>query len=166
MTHIRRQLTLFVSPTESRAIDMIRRQFNPVQHALIDSHVTLCRDDELLRLDLVLANMVRLRQAPIPIRFGPVRRVAGGAGVLLPAVAPYLPYQQLREQVLRGVVDSPAQPEPHITLIHPRNATCTDEQFARIQAMDLPTGLLFRTVSLIEQVDGGLWQTSLTVQLG
>ena len=49
--------------------------------------------------------------------------------------------------------------EHHITLMHPRNSICTDEIFKNIQETDLPSSLTFDNISLIEQVDGGEWQT-------
>jgi len=50
MAKIRRQLTLFIDQGDAQIIEMIRAEFNPLQHQLIKSHVTLCREDELNRL--------------------------------------------------------------------------------------------------------------------
>ena len=48
---------------------------------------------------------------------------------------------------------------PHVTLIHPRNGTCTDQVFADIAAtVNSPFRWTFREVMLIEQEDGGVWQ--------
>ena len=41
----RKQLTLFVKDVQAKAIEAIRRQYNPEQYALIKAHVTLCRED-------------------------------------------------------------------------------------------------------------------------
>ena len=43
----RRQLTLFVPHAEAAPIEALRATLDPVQHALIAAHVTLCREDEL-----------------------------------------------------------------------------------------------------------------------
>lgn len=42
MSH-RLQLTLFVPPQQAASIEAIRQTVNPLQYALIKSHVTLCR---------------------------------------------------------------------------------------------------------------------------
>jgi hypothetical protein len=43
--------------------------------------------------------------------------------------------------------------------MHPRNSTCIDMIWEHIQTQDLPTALLFDTISLIEQRGGGRWTT-------
>jgi hypothetical protein len=45
----------------------------------------------------------------------------------------------------------------HITLIHPRNSTCTDAIFEQIKELKFPTVLEFGKISLIEQRNGGKW---------
>lgn len=154
---VRRQLTLFVPSRVAEEIEAVRRRFNPAQQALIDSHVTLCREDELEPLEPVLANLAMLCAAPISIRFGPVCRFQQGAGLMLPAANNNEPYHQLRAAVLAGTATSLRMPAPHITLMHPRNATCTDEIFALVQRMAFPTEVLFQEICLIEQIDGGPW---------
>ena len=157
-SNTRRQLTLFVEPAEAEAIEQIRRRFNPVQHALIAAHVTLCREDELEPLEQLLANLAELSFSPITIDFGPVIRFSEGCGVMLPAVGANTAFHQLRRQILRGLTDNPRNAEAHITLMHPRNAVCTDEIFAQIQTSQLPRRLVFSTVSLIEQELHQPWQ--------
>jgi hypothetical protein len=44
---IRRQLSLYVPEPIATRLEAVRRVLDPVQHALIPAHVTLCRDDEL-----------------------------------------------------------------------------------------------------------------------
>lgn len=56
-----------------------------------------------------------------------------------------------------GVVDKPRRQEPHITLMHPRNSNCTDKIFEIIENVNLPTQLNFKTISLIEQINGRQW---------
>jgi hypothetical protein len=154
---IRRQLTLFVPPHDATVIEAIRSRYNPVQRALIDSHVTLCREDELADLDRVLQNLQHCVPM-VTIGFGMALRSEGGKGVLLPAMAGQDDFQRLRETILAGVVNTPRRLEAHITLMHPRNATCTDAIFEEIRAYALPAQITFNTVSLIEQVDGGPWR--------
>ena len=43
----RKQLTLFLEASEAESIERIRKEFNPKQFALIKSHITLCREDEI-----------------------------------------------------------------------------------------------------------------------
>lgn len=42
----RQQHTLFVDDKDKSAIERIRATFNPSQQQLIESHLTLCREDE------------------------------------------------------------------------------------------------------------------------
>jgi hypothetical protein len=161
---IRRQLTLFVPPHDATAIETIRSRYNPVQRALIDSHVTLCREDELVALDRVVQNLQNILLR-VTIDFGAVVRTEGGKGVLLPAIGGQETFQRLRKAVLAGVVEAPRQHEAHITLMHPRNSTCTDAIFDEICTLTLPKQLAFNAVSLIEQVDGGPWQILQTTAL-
>ncbi|MCC6414034.1 MAG: 2'-5' RNA ligase family protein [Saprospiraceae bacterium] len=154
----RLQLTLFADEIVSENIEFIRRTFNPEQHALIGAHVTLCREDELEPLEKVMANLEALEFAPITIHFGKPVRFSDEKGVLLPAIGNNTPFFILRELVLNGVVETPRKHEPHLTLIHPRNATCTDAIFEKIQKIDLPESLTFTKISLIEQEMGEKWQ--------
>lgn len=162
---IRQQLTLFVSPKDSKEIENIRRQFNPKQYHLIDSHVTLCREDEIENISFILDILQQLDTSKITIRFGQTTRFDNGFGVLLPALSDNEEFQQLRLKILTGLGMTVRRHEPHITLMHPRNSTCTDEIFKEIQKINLPTSLSFDTISLIEQVDGGQWQILMKYKL-
>ena len=161
----RTQLTLFVSENVSAAIEAIRRQYNPVQHSLIAAHVTLCREDELLDIEKVLQNLNQLSFPAITIRFGTPERFDEGKGVLLPALEENTAFQELRKAVLKGVIEQPRNHQPHITLMHPRNATCTDEIMENIRKSDLPSEIEFGHISLIEQIDGGKWSIIQTFHL-
>jgi 2'-5' RNA ligase superfamily len=152
------QLTLFVSEKDSLQIEKIRQQFNPAQYALIKSHVTLCREEELEQLERVIDNLEKLEHEAITIEFGSAVRFANGAGVLLPAIGKHDEYHQLRKKILCGITDKPGTPEPHITLMHPRNSLCTAEVFEQIKGRTLPAKLTFSTISLIEQEPGMKWQ--------
>lgn len=157
--YIRRQLTLFAEPADAKAIEAIRGTFNPEQRRLIDCHVTLCREDELSDLEIVIDNLCKLESRPLTIRFGKPVRFGEGKGVLIPGEGPNEEFHRLRKMALKGLTDSPRHHEPHITLIHPRNAACTDAMFETIRSMDWPAQLEFRKIALIEQADGGAWAT-------
>ena len=161
----RLQLTLFVDDECSKDIEYIRSKYNPQQHALIKGHVTLCREDELDEIELVKANLLQLKTEPIEISFGLPIRFATGNGVLLPATGPNTVFQELRKQVLKGAIDRPRLHEAHITLMHPRNSTCTDSIFQAIEKTALPSVLTFNKISLITQVNDRPWQVLATYEL-
>lgn len=156
--YIRRQLTLFVAGDDAAFIEAIREQYNPLQKALIDCHVTLCREDEIEALDKVIANLAVLRQPPITISFNPPIRFADGKGVLIPAAKNNHAFHELRQAILRNAVSGVRPHEPHITLMHPRNSTCTNEIFEAIGRHPYPKSLHFHKISLIEQANGGVWK--------
>lgn len=155
---IRRQLTLFVNPKEAQEIEAVRKRFNPMQQELIDSHVTLCREDEIENLDAIIDNLKKLATLAISISFGRATRFENGKGVLLPALGENEAYHQLRSKILTGVLETIRRPEPHITLMHPRNSSCTDEVFEEIQKLYFPSKIVFTQISLIEQIDGAKWR--------
>lgn len=153
----RRQLTLFVSG-DNGTIEKIRSQFNPVQHKLISAHVTLCREDEIIHIDRVIKNIELIKSDdPLKITFDKVDRFEEGKGVLIPAKAENNEFHDLRKKILKGVCELPRLHRPHITLMHPRNSTCTDNIFNQIRQYKLPTELSFDKISLIEQENGGQW---------
>lgn len=157
--NIRRQLTLFVDKKDASEIESIRKKFNPKQQQLIDSHVTLCREDEIANIDKALDSLQNLDTSTITIQFGQVTKFDNNKGVLLPAFGDNEQFHQLRVKILTALNMPVRHHEPHITLMHPRNSSCTDEIFEEIGSVNLPTSLKFDTVSLIEQIDGGQWQT-------
>lgn len=165
MSNKRIQLTLFACEQEAEAIEKIRRKFNPAQYALIRSHVTLCREDELESIETAMQTLARLNHPCILIDFAPAKRFAEGKGLLIPARADNLQFQQLRAVVLQDINSHPRIHEPHITLIHPRNGTCTDAIFEQIKMISLPVKLLFKKIALIEQEEGGKWNILKTVDL-
>lgn len=158
MTNNRLQLTLFIDKNQSEIIEQIRQQFNPEQYALIASHVTLCREDELQPIEKIVQTLTTLKQPTVTIDFGPVERFSDGKGVLIPAFGNNDSFQKLRQIVLRETDKNPRQHEPHITLMHPRNTACTDAIFEQVQQRTIPSRLTFNKISLIEQQDGGKWQ--------
>lgn len=155
--NIRRQLTLFVEQKDAEIIERVRQEFNPIQFKLIKSHVTLCREDEIQNLEQVLSNLSSLSHAELVIEFGNAIRFDQGKGLLLPASTDHSMFQELRRQVLDGITDNPRRHEPHITLMHPRNSTCTDDIFVQIEKVRFPKKLKFKRISLIEQEEGRPW---------
>lgn len=158
MPQTRRQLTLFISEPNG-AVEKIRAAFNPVQFKLIPAHITLRREDEIEPLEPVIGNLrfTRLSE-PLRIEFGPVERFGDGKGVLLPGKAENPGFDELRKALLNGIIAFPRKHHPHITLMHPRNSTCTDEIFEGIKGYNLPAVLSFDTICLIEQEEGGPWR--------
>lgn len=157
MVSKRQQLTLFVSdPT--RSIEKIRSAFNPEQFRLIAAHVTLCREDEISPIGDIVQNLKSIKiDCPLSIKFSGAERFAGDAGVLMRAKHCEA-FQALRRNILRGSAELIRLHDPHITLMHPRNSSCTDEIFDEIESYELPVELDFEEVSLIEQINGGPWR--------
>ena len=153
----RLQLTLFVPPQYAADIEQCRRTVNPAQYALIAAHVTLCREDELININKILENLAHLSTQKLCITFGNPVRFSDEKGVLLPALGENTAFQALRTQILSGIIENPRLHAPHITLLHPRNATCTNSIFENITQNDFPTAILFDTISLIEQEIGQKW---------
>ncbi|MEO6348555.1 MAG: 2'-5' RNA ligase family protein [Aquaticitalea sp.] len=157
MNHSRKQLTLFVSGTSATTIDKIRARFNPLQHYLIAAHVTLCREDEIEPIQEIIKRMEMIDlKEPIRITFKSLERFANGKGVLIPCANESKGFQNLRKIVLGSKLLTKNQ-IPHLTLMHPRNSTCTDDNFKKLMNEKLPTVLFFDTISLIEQNNGGKW---------
>lgn len=155
----RRQATLFL--TGLPAIENIRERFNPAQARLIATHVTLIREHEVDDWR-VLAERARKFSLPeIALQFGGPRLENGL--LYLPCVGGTTEFHGLRADLL----DSPAacQHSPHITLIHPRNGTCSDESFDAISASLEPFEHVFSEIAFIEQRNGGAWQTLETFRL-
>ena len=163
---IRRQLTLFVNAGDARELEQVRKEFNAVQYRLIKSHVTLCREDEIEDLPLILDNLQGIHVPGIVVQFGPAVRFDHGLGIMLPALGNNEPFHQLRLKVLSGAATPVRLHQPHITLMHPRNSVCTDEIFQVIQKIAFPTALRFDNICFIEQADGAPWHILKKYQLG
>ena len=48
---------------------------------------------------------------------------------------------------------------PHITLVHPRNGTCTPEAIQAAAMLPFPASVTFSGCALIKQEDGKAWET-------
>jgi len=66
----RLQLSFFLDKSQSAVIEEIRKKYNPIQHGLIDSHITICREDELLDLQKIRKNLQNLNFGPFEFHFG------------------------------------------------------------------------------------------------
>jgi 2'-5' RNA ligase len=156
MSKIRRQLTLFI--TENNNIEAVRAKYDPIQFNLIPAHVTLCREDEIEEIDKVISNInALLLPTALQINFNAAVRFNEGKGVMLPASGENKAFNSLRKSILNFGIAT-RKHEPHITLMHPRNTTCTDAIFEEIQKIKLPTTLYFDKIFLIEQKFGGKWK--------
>lgn len=146
----RRQLSLYVPGEAAAAIEAVRRVVDPVQHALIPAHVTLCRDDEVDSVSLLaLAGTL----APVTLVFG--RALAfDGHGVLLPCIAGEDAFAQLRGRILSAARRLP----PHITLAHPRNPRVSGNTLKRALTLPAEITIVFTEVCLIEQALGEPWR--------
>lgn len=156
METVRRQITLFVPGPERSRLDSIREQFNPAQAALIAAHVTLCRDDEVLEWSALQDRAQQMSDFVVSLRFGaPVRE---HNLVYLPVVESTESFDELRQQVLDD--EACRIQEPHVTLIHPRNGTCTDATFKAIQSLlNEELNITFRELTFIEKIGEHPWRS-------
>ncbi|OYU68090.1 MAG: hypothetical protein CFE22_01925 [Cytophagaceae bacterium BCCC1] len=154
----RLQLTLFLDKNQSSDIETIRKKYNPVQQALIDSHITLCREDELLDLQIIRKNLQNLKFGPFEFHFGQPQRFSEGKGVLLPVLGNVELFHILRKNILKGVIENPREHIPHLTLMHPRNAICTEAIFQEIRKFSFPDHYVFQKISLIQQFNMEKWE--------
>ncbi len=139
-------------------IEKIRAEFNPKQYRLISAHVTLCREDEIEPIENIISRIKSIElEKTIRIEFGKAERFSNGKGVCISSLDHNNEFKELRKLVL-GQTELEKEQVPHITLMHPRNSTCTNDIFERIEKYDLPTELNFGKISLIEQRNGGKWK--------
>ncbi len=154
----RRQLTLFASPTDTEVIEAVRQKYNPIQFGLIRSHVTLCREEEIQDIATIVHALEALCYPTVRISFGPVATFSEGKGVWLPSSGENLTFHSLRTKILGATALDNGKIHPHLTLMHPRNSTCSPTIFQEIKGYSLPSELTFHEVCLIEQTDGEAWQ--------
>ena len=146
----RRQASLYL--TDLPQVESLRLRYNPVQARLIPAHVTLCREDEVSDWDAFRVRLESLCPFRITLEFGSPLR--DNDLVFLPVRSGFDDFQEFRRALLPI---EPREHNPHVTIIHPRNGTCTDEIFAQISATIQPLQVTFREVMLIEQDNGGTW---------
>jgi hypothetical protein len=153
---VRRQATLYLPSPFRTTVESIRSRLNRAQFDLIRAHVTLCREDEVCNWDEFASRLIAMDTIEVALEFGmPVR---DNDLVYLPATGSSESFDKLRYSLLSTQGTLPRKHNPHITLIHPRNGTCSDCMFDEIASRCRPFSATFRRVSLVEQVDGGRWQ--------
>lgn len=155
MNAVRKQLSLYVPEPAAQRLEDVRRAVDPVQFGLIPAHVTLCREDELIDLPAVRERLRENRFAPLTLRFGGVE-VFHGHGLILHCREGEAAFRALRETLL-GATDIRAH-RPHITLAHPRNPKAAGNSYETAAQLPNPLKIIFSTVFLIEQTDGGPWK--------
>ena len=153
----RRQLTLFLSESCSSEIEKCREKFNSEQFKLIKAHITLCREDEIEELEKINANLNKMCFKSFDLKIGKPIRFSDNKGVLIPVVGNEVIFQNLRTEILNGVIEFPRSQKPHITIMHPRNSSCTTEIFQTITNLKFPNKLRFNKINLIEQTFGESW---------
>lgn len=157
MGNIRRQLTLFAND-ETNIIELVRAKYNPVQYQLIAAHVTLCREHEMESIDDLSTRLGSIAlEKPLSIKFGSIATFADGHGLFLPSCKENESFFALRKSILRDTINVD-NAKPHLTLMHPRNSTCTEEIFDQLKKIQFPDELFFDKISLIEQQDGKKWK--------
>lgn len=152
----RAQLTLFVPRAISAAIEDARRVLDPIQHALIAAHVTLCREDEFDKVPELLDRLRGLALPELELVFGPAEAF-DGHGVLLPCIGGAADFRSLRALVLGS--PNAREAGAHITLAHPRNPRACGNRIETARRLPSPLRIRFDTLSLIEQTDLAAWRT-------
>lgn len=157
MNVVRRQLTLFLTE-QNQIIEEIRATYNPKQFELIKAHVTLCREDEIEdNLEEIIRNCHNVHwHKPISILFNSPERFSEGKGVFIAGNETNSDFEALRKNILQK--NNLKKHIPHITLIHPRNGTCTDPIFEVIQSKAFPSSIDFHKLALIEQTGNEKWK--------
>ena len=146
----RRQLSLLLPEAQRSLVEPIRQRLDPIQHALIPAHVTLCRDDELPDLQ----RLERLEPFLITMKFGEPQELPDGCVLLRPS-AGIEQFQALRQLILGT---SARAYGVHLTLLHPRNARGVVLDLAEIGRELAGLVVTFNTVTLIEQHGCDPWQ--------
>ena len=146
----RRQLSLLLPEAQRSLVEPIRKRLDPIQHALIPAHVTLCRDDELPDLQRI----ERLEPFLITMQFGEPEELPDGCVLLRPSSGNEQ-FQALRQLILGS---SARAYGPHLTLLHPRNARGALFDLAEIGRELAGLVVTFSTVTLIEQHGSDPWQ--------
>ncbi len=154
MLKIRRQLSLFVPEPERSPIDAVRRKFDPKQYSVIPVHVTLCRDEELDLWIPLVKKLSCIENIEIVFELGMPQRMVNN-GVMIPMANSSAAFDDLRCKLLGN---NCVRHTPHITLLHPRNASGKESAYKKIRAEILPVSVTFTEISLIEQINGGIWK--------
>ena len=150
----RRQLSLLLPEMPRAVVEPIRRRLDPIQHALIPAHVTLCRDDELPGMQELSERLTHLEGLPITMAFGRPEELQDGC-VLLRQATGKEKFQALRHAILGPAARAYGA---HLTLLHPRNATGARHDLAAIARELAGLTVTFQTIALVEQQGCDPWQ--------
>jgi len=150
----RRQLSLLLPAAQRSFVEPIRQRLDPIQHALIPAHVTLCRDDELPELRDLTKRLDHLDNFSITMTFGEPQELPDGC-VLLRQTTGIEQFQTLRQSILGP---SARAYEAHLTLLHPRNATGALHDLAAIARKVAGLVATFQTIAIVEQRGCDPWQ--------
>lgn len=150
---MRRQLTLFLPPDQRAIVEPIRQRLDPRQHAAIQAHVTLCRDDELVPWQVISQRLAMLADISITMQFAEPQVLPDGCVLLRPTHGTE-EYQSLRQSILGSSANVGGA---HITLLHPRNAAGVIYDLSEIARALAGLTATFRTIALIEQHGSGSW---------
>ena len=150
---MRRQLTLFLPPDQRAIVEPIRHRLDPQQHAIIQAHVTLCRDNELVPWQVINQRLASLGDFSITMQFGEPQLLPDGCVLLRPTRGAEQ-YQDLRQSILGSSANAHGA---HITLLHPRNAGGVIYNLAEIAPALAGLTATFRTIAIIEQYGSGPW---------
>ena len=112
----------------------------------------------MISIDKVIENLESLSYPVFTIDFGKPLRFSEGKGLMIPGIGDNEPFQKLRDIILKGIIQNPRIPTPHITLMHPGNSTCTDSDFRIIGQIQLPNKFVFTKISLIEKEENTKWK--------
>ena len=150
----RRQLTLFLPPERCEVVEPLRQRLDPVQHAMIPAHVTLCRDDELIPWQPVGERLASFGRFSLAMQFGEPRVLPDGCVLMRPTFGAE-PFQRLRSSILGPSAKAVGA---HITLLHPRHAAGIDYDLAELAARLPGFTVTFRSIALIEQSGTSPWR--------
>lgn len=149
----RRQLALFLANPAKDLIDRVRQRVDPVQFARISAHVTLCYDDEVQDWNYVADCLDAFAPEAIQFSFaveGARSFAAEGKGIYLGITEQSGFYALARARLLATSSSARKQVQPHVTLLHPRNARDGADGWPLVDTMVFPERILLHQVSLIE----------------
>jgi len=136
-------------------VDVVRAKHDSKQHSIIPAHATLCRDEEVDQWDIISPRINAIEQIEVDFTLGDPELDDGGV-IFLPILDGKQAFDDLRTELLGPIYK---QGFPHITIVHPRNVVATPDMLAEIRASALPDRVVLTEVVLIEQIDGGVWNT-------
>lgn len=154
---LRRQLSLYVPGAAAAEIEAVRRVLDPVQSGLIPAHVTLCREEEFVRMSdaELLRRLAHRRHGPVSLQFGRPQEFSSH-GILIPCIGGQAGFKELRAELLGDQASDTLK--PHLTLAHPRNPKAPGNSLANAARLPEFLSIDFPTVFLIQQVETQPWK--------